>query len=876
MKKIRLLICFIAVLMLVSVIATADHYFDGGYFKYRVNNDEVAIYGYVGEINGVIEFPSHISGHPVTVIDTNSFKYCKALTEVIFPETVKRINANAFIGCEALERIAFKDNSELLVIEQGAFLNCTKLNSVMIPESIVSIGASVFFNTAYYNNEENWDNGVLFIDNCLMMSKNDVSGVYDVPEGTITIAARAFSSHRLLEGITIPDGVKAIGSYAFEYCSSLKEIVIPDSVRVINSYAFSNSAIESINTGKGITALNSNVFSGCKALKSVTLHNSLLEIENKAFNNCTSLKEINIPNSVTLIYSQAFRNCTALERITIPNSVKEIQESAFEGCTALKEMTLPFIGSSISDGNPLGYIFTGHYNWEYNDDNVPASIEKITLTGTVDESSGGFYKCTNLKTIILPEGITRLSNCYFQFCSSLESIVIPDTVTRIDKETFWGCKALKSVNIPEGVTEILDDTFRYCGSLTEIDLPRGLTRIGNSAFLECKALKSVSIPEGVTHISDDTFRYCESLANIDLPRGLMRIGKSAFMGCNALKSLRIPASVAEIDNRAFEGIEGLTLYVYENSAAHQYAVNNEIPFMIVYEENDEQIKDDTPATDVPMTFEDMPDDWSATALRHAVANGLIQGTDGKLLPGDELTRAQMAAILVRAFGATEKGDITGFTDVDPSAWYYDAMAISYKMGLFKGAGSGRMNPDANITRQEAFVVLSRAFALLPSSTASIDGFTDSADVADWAKRDIAVLVEHGYVGGRNGRIDPDADITRAEFAQVMYNLVKTYVDVKEDVPATAVGNVVVRGNVLRLQDITVDGDLIIGEGASYYITLTNVNVKGRVVIRAKGDFVFDGTAEKLILTSENSSITLASNSNVSTVKVTSDTSTVKK
>lgn len=52
------------------------------------------------------------------------------------------------------------------------------------------------------------------------------------------------------------------------------------------------------------------------------------------------------------------------------------------------------------------------------------------------------------------------------------------------------------------------------------------------------------------------------------------------------------------------------------------------------------------------TFSDMPDDWSTAALEHAVENGLLQGADGKIMPNDKLTRAQMATLIVRAFGAT--------------------------------------------------------------------------------------------------------------------------------------------------------------------------------------------------------------------------------
>src|SRR5665647_163637 len=73
-------------------------------------------------------------------------------------------------------------------------------------------------------------------------------------------------------------------------------------------------------------------------------------------------------------------------------------------------------------------------------------------------------------------------------------------------------------------------------------------------------------------------------------------------------------------------------------------------------------------------FTDMPNDWSTTALENAVNNGLLVGDNGKIMANDNLTRAQMAAIVNRAFGTTEKASLSSYTDVAANAWYYDDMA----------------------------------------------------------------------------------------------------------------------------------------------------------------------------------------------------------
>ena len=69
-------------------------------------------------------------------------------------------------------------------------------------------------------------------------------------------------------------------------------------------------------------------------------------------------------------------------------------------------------------------------------------------------------------------------------------------------------KSIKSVIIPDGVTRIGEDAFCDCSSLTSIDIPSSVTSIGLYAFRECSSLESVTIPESVTSIGYAAFLYC--------------------------------------------------------------------------------------------------------------------------------------------------------------------------------------------------------------------------------------------------------------------------------------------------------------------------------------------------------------------------------
>ena len=107
-------------------------------------------------------------------------------------------------------------------------------------------------------------------------------------------------------------------------------------------------------------------------------------------------------------------------------------------------------------------------------------------------------------------------------------------------------------------------------------------------------------------------------------------------------------------------------------------------------------------------FPDMPQNWSAAALTKAVDNGLLSGIDGKICADDYLTRAQIAAIMVRAFGAEGKADLSGYADVKQGDWYYQALSSAVSMGVLSGYDD-RLSPNANITRQEVCGVVARAF-----------------------------------------------------------------------------------------------------------------------------------------------------------------------
>lgn len=253
---------------------------------------------------------------------------------------------------------------------------------------------------------------------------------------------------------------------------------------------------------------------------------------------------------------------------------------------------------------------------------------------------------------------------------------------------------------------------------------------------------------------------------------------------------------------------------------------------------------------VSHVFSDMPEDWSTKALQNAVDNGLLNGSDGKIMPTDNLTRAQMAAVINRAFGAQSKADIQGFTDVPTGAWYYDEMAKAVQMKTFQGSGN-KLDPTSAITREQAFIVMARALKL-EKTDEEPSGFSDLGDISSWARQEVFSMIEAGYIKGSNGKIYPKATITRAEFAQLMDNLIKQYITEAGEYTEVLEGNIMINVPDVVLKGVKVTGDLIIGDGVGDGdVTLDSVEVTGRLLVRGGGEDTIiikgDSNIQKIVI-----------------------------
>lgn len=230
--------------------------------------------------------------------------------------------------------------------------------------------------------------------------------------------------------------------------------------------------------------------------------------------------------------------------------------------------------------------------------------------------------------------------------------------------------------------------------------------------------------------------------------------------------------------------------------------------------------------------------WYAEAVSAAVDNGLLYGKSSTIIdPNGDMTRAEMAAIINRSFGCYKVADISQYKDVSKSKWYYKDVGLSVQMGTYNGRSSSSMAPDAPISRQEAMTVVARALELDYDAFSKTDlsKFADAKNVSAWALPYVRAMVGADYIHGRTKGLEPLDNITRAEFAQIFYNIIGTYITAKGTYDKDIKGSVLIRIDDVELKNMTVDGDLIIGCGAANgKITLDNVTVKGRLLVWGGG------------------------------------------
>lgn len=228
-------------------------------------------------------------------------------------------------------------------------------------------------------------------------------------------------------------------------------------------------------------------------------------------------------------------------KMVVPKEVAQLPEGFFRKCENLKDVLLA--GNQDLISSKRFYIDSDGYNYFCN--------------------TSPFFKCKGIESLIIQEGIQRISDGQFEDCINLKRVVLPTSVKKIGVFAFKDCESLERIEIPRNVSIISKCAFIRCKNLTEVILSPSVKIIDDGAFLGCESLEKIIIPEGVEKIGMDAFERCKKLKEIQLPSTLTKLEMGAFADCESLERVVIPDKIKQIPIALFQGCKNLKEVIYK-------------------------------------------------------------------------------------------------------------------------------------------------------------------------------------------------------------------------------------------------------------------------------------------------------------------------
>ena len=505
--------------------------------------------------------------------------------EVAIPDSVNRIDRNAFAGCKELEKVVIPDS--VSTIDEYAFAGCAKLEEVTIPDSVNLIGCAAFEECACLK-EVTIPDSVNTIEGSAFYQCAGLRKV-KLPSGLRELESQLFSGCRRLEDVQLPDALEEIDNSAFSRCESLRRIDLPQSLRRIGKNAFHNcTGLEEVRFGGG----DAGAF-----FASMDAKNRLLQ----TYRYLSHQLVLNVPAGTEFV-PYLKKNCLKLFELILQDDSEAAVQTYL---CALEPVSLDRLDTMLVEAEKKAAPSVTALLMEYKAKNISAETIEKNLAGKVekefnpekktlsdwkkeyklknigeDQIELGTY-CGTETAIVIPEkigkrSVTRL-NGTFSGKADLYQVVIPKTVTEIVGGAFHGCVGLTEVTLPDKL-KILGG-FSDCTGLTQIELPKSVTTLGGGAFRNCTGLVKVTLSPKMKAINMNTFEGCTALTEITLPEKCREVVSFAFSNCDSLQIIHMSANVKDISYDAICDCPNVTIYAPAGSPAEAYAREHKIPFV---------------------------------------------------------------------------------------------------------------------------------------------------------------------------------------------------------------------------------------------------------------------------------------------------------
>ena len=525
-----------------------------------------------------------------------------SLKTVSLPRSVTSIGRNLFYGCTNLESVEFL--SRITTLPISCFYKCESLREVAMPNTINSIGEFAF---SYCNSLETVhvaDNVVNLPGGCFQDLPNLKNIIFSQNSRLKTLGEMSIYGLPSLEVLNLPPSVTTFKhpTNKNNFAAAIGKNHNLMAININNSryksfdgvvYSPDKTILYFIPTGLERYEIDSNTTQiykyacTCGVIKEVVFPEGLETIGESAFCGCESLGNLYFPENLTLIDQNVFRSCKNLGTVRFHPSckLKRIEYCAFVYAGVSGELVLPnnleYIGHAAFQpvsGGLGGYGRYGEYTFSPIESDRYGSLTKVVFPSSLKEIDSSAFKCCDMDTVMLNDGLEFLGDAAFAVCRNLKYAYVPASVTRSKvysgEGIFHRCENLVKIDwlspiLPQGAVS-------SCYSLPSFTIPDYTTEIGNKAFSHCVSMRQIKIPNSVTKISDRAFYYCILFTHVTLPSHLDSISSGVIHMDDKIYEYTIPANITTPGMVGTNTSTSIVGWNY-NRLLNIFIMNDEIP-----------------------------------------------------------------------------------------------------------------------------------------------------------------------------------------------------------------------------------------------------------------------------------------------------------
>lgn len=426
-----------------------------------------------------VSFPSSLR-----VIGQDAFDGC-GITQVLIPGSVQTVGNFAFANCSNLMSFSLGGS---MTLGMGAFKSCVSLSSVSIPEGSTLYQGVFSYCTGLTS--VTIPKNITFVDGGCF---SQCTGLTSVRIENTTTGTNTFEGCSSLTTVTFGPDARTIDKSCFYNCTGLTSFVVPNQIATINDGAFYNCTnLESLTLGNGLVSVGNSygglsIVVGCEKLSKVIIpdiaswcnvdfvthggsdsNKDMFYYAKLYSDENTEITHLVIPEGVSTIKKNVFMGCKNIESVSFANSVKSIEAYTFNDC---RNLTMLKLGSGLKSIAAEG-CFEGCEKLSKVVISDLAAYCNLTKGGRIfgaKEMHLYSDEDTEVKELVIPQGVTSIGEYLFYNFTSLTSLTLPNSLESIGTYAFYNCKGLKTILVGKGLKSVATYSFFYYGDYSKAD-----------------------------------------------------------------------------------------------------------------------------------------------------------------------------------------------------------------------------------------------------------------------------------------------------------------------------------------------------------------------------------------------------------------------